>query len=387
MGTFLWSGKDAQGNQRSERVEAENAQQARAILADRGWTDLQLIQDELGSAAASQVKAAGWVREGADPQKMAELQAKLMQGKKTPGLLAQSLDSIKKEIKFIIIWAAILAFGIYKHRTWAIVFGAAGIALYVLLFPVLHFVFRFFAKAQNEYARLNKARVWGRWDEVLECVERLRRPDRITGVGVPEFELVRCRAQALVGLGKLDEGLAEFRKLENSPKVERWMYYSLLAAIYDVGKQFDKALEMRRKAVEEKSDTASVWIDLAYGYVRRLKKPVEARAALAHTEKLEISGLGKPYLFFLRGIILWREHKPDEARKELEKALVAFRPLMHQPLVEGLLLLTKAHLCAVEIELGNVANAKTLFREVEPYLIAHREDELLELCRAAKTAA
>jgi tetratricopeptide (TPR) repeat protein len=387
MGTFLWSGKDAQGNQRSERVEAENAQQARAILADRGWTDLQLIQDELGSAVVSQVKAAAWVREGADPQKMAELQAKLMQGKKAPGLFAQTLDSIKKEIKFIIIWAAILAFGIYKHRTWAIVFGAAGIALYVLLFPVLHFVFRFFATAQREYARLNKARVWGRWDEVLECVERLRRPDRITGVGVPDFELVRCRAQALVGLGKLDEGLAEFRKLENSPKVERGMYYSLLAAIYDVGRQFDKALELRQKAVEEKPDTASVWIDLAYGYVRRLKRPVEARAALAHTEKLEITGLGKPYLFFLRGIILWREHKPDEARKELEQALVAFRPLMHQPLVEGLLLLTKAHLCAVEIELGNVANAKTLFGEVEPYLIAHREDELLELCRAAKTAA
>ena len=47
MPTFLWSGKAAEGRQQSERVEAENAQAAKAILASRGWTDLELIKDEL----------------------------------------------------------------------------------------------------------------------------------------------------------------------------------------------------------------------------------------------------------------------------------------------------------------------------------------------------
>ena len=94
-----------------------------------------------------------------------------------------------------------------------------------------------------------------------------------------------------------------------------------------------------------------------------------------------VSGFGKPYLVFLRGIILWREHKAEEAKDLLEKALVAFRSLSHNPLAEGLVLSTKAFLCAANADLGNTAKAKALFSEVESFLIAHRENELLAACR------
>jgi len=64
MPTFLWSGKDAEGRQQSERVEAENAQAAKAILASRGWTDLELIKDEVGYSEALRMEPAGWPRPG-----------------------------------------------------------------------------------------------------------------------------------------------------------------------------------------------------------------------------------------------------------------------------------------------------------------------------------
>src|SRR5205807_3026812 len=112
-------------------------------------------------------------------------------------------------------------------------------------------------------------------------------------------------------------------------------------------------------------------------------RTAEGREALARAEQLEVSGMGKIYLLFLRGIILWREHKPEQAKEQLQQALARFQPLSRRPLVPGLTLLTKSYLCAVETELRNYSKAKSLFSEVEPYLKAHQETELLNACRGA----
>ncbi len=381
MPTFLWSGKDAEGRQQSERVEAENAQAAKAILASRGWTDLELIKDEVGYSEALRMEPAEWMREEFEKQHTPDKEAAFFKGK-DPGLLAQTWTGIKESIRPILVCAALLGWGIYSHRMWPIIIGAGGLAVCVFLTPVLHFVFAFFARSSREYSRLNKAKVWARWDEVLHCVEQLRHADRLTGAAVPEIELARCRAQALAALGRLEEGLVEFRKFEGAPKVEHWLYLSLLAGIYDAALQFEKGLELRRQAAAEKPDTSTVWIDVAYASVRGLNRPAEAREALARAEKLAITGLGKPYLFFLRGIILWRERKPTEARQQLDQALVGFQSMARHDLVEGLVLFTKSYLCAVHGELGDLPAARKLFNEVKKFLTAHREEELLKECRA-----
>jgi len=322
-----------------------------------------------------------------EKQHTPDKEAAFFKGKKGPDLLAQTWSGIKQSIRAILVCAALLGWGIYSHRTWPIIIGAGGLAVCVFLTPVLHLVFGLFARSSREYSRLNKAKVWGRWQEVLQCVEQLRHADRLTGAAVPELELVRCRAQALAALGRLDEGLAEFRKFESDPKVEHWLYLSFLAGIYDTAQQFEKALEIRHQAAAKKPDTSTVWIDVAYASVRRLNRTAEAREALARAEKLEITGLGKTYVLLLRGIIFWREHKPEEARQQLEQALAGFQPLASHDLVEGLLLLTKAHLCAIHTELGNVPKAKALFCEVEKFLTAHREDELLKTCGRGEAVA
>jgi len=350
-------------------------------LASRGWTDLELIKDEVGYSEALHMEPAEWMREEFKKQHTPDKEAAFFKGK-DPGLLAQTWTGIKESIRPILVCAALLGWGIYSHRMWPIIIGAGGLAVCVFLTPVLHFVFAFFARSSREYSRLNKAKVWARWDEVLHCVEQLRKADRLTGAAVPEIELARCRAQALAALGRLEEGLVEFRKFEGAPKVEHWLYLSLLAGIYDAAMQFEKGLELRRQAAAEKPDTSTVWIDVAYASVRGLNRPAEAREALARAEKLEITGLGKPYLFFLRGIILWRERKPTEARQQLDQALVGFQPMAHHDLVEGLVLFTKSYLCAVHGELGNSLDAKKLFAGVERFLVAHREEELLQACRS-----
>src|SRR5512147_1868272 len=99
------------------------------------------------------------------------------------------------------------------------------------------------------------------------------------------------------------------------------MYFSQLSSIYDTAKAYEKSLECRTQATAEKPDSSAVWIDLAYGLARSLNRPAEARQALARAEQLELTGIARNYLPFLRGIICWREGNFIEAKKQLELAI------------------------------------------------------------------
>jgi len=372
---YVWKGKDPRGNARSEEVMAENAQAAREELTRRGWTELELVFDDIATSAVAGVEATDWItEEGVSAQQLTDQ----YEGK-APGFLAQWFKGLLDSKKSLLTFGALLAWGIYTDRKWAWIIGAIGLGFIVLLMPALH---AFFSVTLRQYSRLNKAKVWGRWNEVLDCVERLRKAHRLTRIGVGDLELTRCRAQALAALGRLDEGVAEFRQFENSPKVERWLYLSHLSSIYDEAKAFGKSLECRQQAAAEKPDSSAVWIDLAYSLMRGFNRPAEAREALARAEAHEITGLGKAYVPFVRGIIGWRERNFAEARKHLEEALAGLEPLSHHDLVVGLILLTKSYLCVVHGASGNRLEAKKLFRETEKFLTAHREDELLQACRS-----
>jgi tetratricopeptide (TPR) repeat protein len=386
MPTFLFAGKDVEGKKRHERVDADNAQAAKVILASRGWTDLELLIDELCYSEATKVTS---TRED-DPEIEAKVNTPEAQasfhnrGWKT-SILGQTVDSVIESWKLALLSAALLAWGVYGHKWIAGILGALGLAFAVLFTPVFHLLIRLLGQTKGEYARLNRAKVWGRWNEVLECVERLQKPDRMTGSKIPELELIKSRASALAALGHLDDGLAEFQKLESSPKVEQWMYLSFLAGIYDSAKQFEKGLDLRRQAAALKPESAIVWTDVAYSCVRHLDHTTEAREALTRAERLESNPVGRAYLPFVRGMILWREHNPADAKEQLGKALVAIQPFAHNPLTEGSILSMKAFLCAASADLGETATAQALLREVEPFLVAHKETDLLAACRSSNT--
>jgi tetratricopeptide (TPR) repeat protein len=378
MSIFIWKGKDPQGVFRAERVEAENAQDAKAILSEKGWTDLVLVSDELGDLAGRSTHGPG-DQEDFREFISADEEAHLFEGR-FPGFWSQytkALWTAKVPLVLAFLWTA---WGIYRNSLWMIILGALGLGALLFFFPLL---FAFFSLPMQYYTRLNRAKVWSRWDEVLLCVERLRQAHRITRLGVGEIELVRNRAHALAATGRLEQGLAEFSQFEKDPALPNWNYQSFLSGIYDTAKEYEKALECRKKAVEEKPDTSAVWIDLAYGLVRGLNRPAEAREALARAEALEITQLGVPYVSFLKGLICWREGKFGEATTHLESSLPGFQQYIHSPLVEGLILLVKAHLCAVHRALGETEKAQRYFKETEVFLKAAREDELLRACGAA----
>jgi tetratricopeptide (TPR) repeat protein len=376
MNSFVWKGKDSEGEPRCERVSAENAQAAKTILAAQGWSDLQLVMDEICDNAGKMVQgpeSADELRERLGP----EGEVRFLEAR-GPGFWCQYRQTLFQLKGAIILLLLSTGWGIYTDRTWLMVVGTTGLGCVLVLFPVIHL---FFSLPMQYYVRLNKAKVWSRWDEVLLCVERLRQAHRLTRIGVGELELARCRAQALAATGRLEQAVKEFSQFANDPNIPRWNYLSFLGGIYDSSKEYEKAFDCRREAATENPDCSALWIDLAYGLVHGLNRPSEAREALARAEALETPALGVPYLSFLRGVIYWREARFAEAREHLEKALPGFKSYEHNPLVEGLVLLTKSYLCAVVGALGDLDAARIYFRQAEEFLVAAEEAELLEACR------
>lgn len=278
----------------------------------------------------------------------------------------------------MLLGALIFGLGVYNHHKWPLVIGVLWLGFLIVIFPLIHF---FFSMPLHYYNRLNQAKVWSRWDEVLFCVNRLQQMHRLTRIGAGEVELTRCRAQVLAAKGQLDEGLKLFAVFENGSKIPQWNYFSFAAGICDTAKAYRRALDYRLRAVEEKDDLSALWIDLAYGYVRGLDQPAEARKALEKLDTLEVSAMGVPYLSFVRGIICWREGKFAEARSFLEKAIPGLKPYSHNPLVEGLVFLNKSYLCATCGALGDLDTARGYFRETEKFLRAGKEQELLATCQ------
>lgn len=72
-----------------------------------------------------------------------------------------------------------------------------------------------------------------------------------------------------------------------------------------------------------------------------------------------------------------------EAIGQFEQALPLLKPWTMNPLAEGLILLSKSHLCACHRALGNQPKAEKLYRQVGAFLQANKEDELLAACKGA----
>src|SRR5689334_13090594 len=52
---FLWKGRDPKGERGAEEVIAANAQAAREQLTQAGWTELELVKDEVCSVSSENV--------------------------------------------------------------------------------------------------------------------------------------------------------------------------------------------------------------------------------------------------------------------------------------------------------------------------------------------
>lgn len=366
MPTFLWKATNSAGQKVVRRVDAEDASEARRMLVASGLSNLRLQQEELAAAARAGVEAAS------DPQFRAQLSAEAEAAYFEgcfPGFWAQWWKAFKEHPLWELGWIALSAWAISRGSyVWA---GIA--ATPILLFPAVSF---WFGMPLRLYNQINHAKVWSRWREVLALTDRLRRVQAWVRIGAPEWEIARCRAQALAAMGQLPEALKEFDPWTNDPGLESWMSKSHLAGIYDQAKMFDESVKLRVAASEEAPTNMSCWIDLCMHYAHRMHDLPNARAVQGRIDETLVPEMGRPYLDLIEAVMRCLEHRYAEARPKLESAVDGLAAFRHNPLVQSVELLTKSYLCLALAGSGEHAGARLLWKEVDRYLKPAREDEL-----------
>ena len=368
MPMFVWKASDSKGKAVVERIEAANAAEAHRELSARGLINLRLQQDEFATAAVDGVKRSS------DPKFEANLSpeedANYFDGK-IPGFWQQWWTPIKKHPLWELTWLCLLACSLYtESHVWAGI-----LAIPLLLFPVLQF---WFGMPSRIYNQLNRAKVWSRWADVLALANRLESVQKLVRIGVPVWEIARCRGQALAGLDRLEEGINAFARFETDRGMEKALYQCHLASIYDVAKEFEKSRDLRSAAAAAMPTNMSTWIDLSMHYAHRMRQHDPAQVAFSRIDVSLVPELGRPYLELVQAMMLSLERRFDAAKPKLEAALLGLNAYKHNPLSQSVVLLTNSYLCLCCANLGETAEAKHLWKQVRPYLEAAREAHMLQ---------
>jgi tetratricopeptide (TPR) repeat protein len=376
MPTFLWSGKNAAGVEEADRITADTPEAARKVLEERGWTELRLHTTDIHNFVQEQIRASS------PPERQPNLTAKeeLSYVKGTsPGFFSRWSKALTESWGIALAMAVVIAWAIFRgNRTDWVVSLILLVLLLAMFFlhPVLELWFR---QTGREFRRLTKANTWHRWAEVLECLDGLERAQKNTQIGIGDANKARYRARALVGMGRLDEGLELFRVSSEAAKTPAWLYHTFQAGLYRLVKQDDKARELYRQALEEATDKTIVLIDTAAFLVERYNRPAEAREFLAQAEKCQLSELAIQFLPGVRGKIAYREKDYATADKLLRQGLAGYenQPRKKAYIFEGSILTAKAYLAVCNAALGNKEAARKFFRDAEPFMKAVEMDELL----------
>jgi tetratricopeptide (TPR) repeat protein len=369
MPNFIWTAKDRQGKPIVKEVSAETIEESRAMLLAEGYTDLELKSDEIGDVARRACASINKDRKSRPEEFVRHL------GNTPQTTLGIILKRIAQNAIFYLLMIALMALAVFRgHKTNAIVAG---------IVTVGWFVFRIWMSLpQIYYAKLNKAKDWYRWTEVLQILKSLERIQHIHPVKLPATELIRARAQALAGLGRLSDALIEVQKSEDQHGVPSWLYKAQLAGIYSIAKDYDKSLEYGWEALEEKQ-TSVLYLDQANRLLRYKKDTVKAKEILSKIDKDTLTEIAKPYYLRCQGILDYIEGDYASAREELEVSLKMMEQTRDRPFRDGNISVVKGYLCCVLAKQGGLTDAKKCFAEAREYLIATGETALLEECKRA----
>ena len=366
---YILSAKNAAGKQITERVDAASADAAVETLRRRGLSEIVLHTDDVGAVHTQQSKLEKYL----SPKQYLSF-------RQPRGYLGRVAFDVRKiySWKWYLPLLVVVAARCWMDAPWRLLdYLVIGLFIGLLLLP-LAAAFVIEANAREvSYHKFIELVAWGRWDEVLRESERLQGR-------LPEREIRWHRAKALAGLGRLAEGLEFVAPLASDPDLPRWLYLTRLSEVHATAKDWDAAIGLHEKALAIAPDNATIMIDLAMTLLARQRDLPRTRQLLEQARKHALSEVLAPAAEAAEGMLLFEEHKPDQAREKLEAALAGLQQFRAaSPLMGALIDRYRAYLALALAALGEHAAAEREFRLAEPRLVALRRDELLARCRQA----
>lgn len=366
MAEYVLTSRQSDGRLVTERIEAESGDRAVESLRQRGATQVVLHTDDVVAAV---------LRPSRDKETV------------SPGEWLRIRDAGQIGFLFIVVrrlyqvsWkVSVGVLAAVVARRWLACSWGIGDWMLTAWFavPLLVAVLIMLRGASSSYRRLTEAASWGRWDEVLKRLATLR--DRL-----PPHEFAVREAQALAGLGRLQEGLQILTPFADGSQVPQWMYWSRLAEVYGAARDHESALDSAERAATLAPENAAVLLGLANRLLIHHRDTHRARLLIERARSHKLSDITIPLATVIEGVVAHEEGREQEAIRRLEDALSGLKRF------PGVMALAGAvstqiwtYLALAYASSGDKVTALRCFRTAEPRLRALRHDELLSRCQEA----
>jgi hypothetical protein len=374
---YLASGRNPDGRQITERVEAASADEAVKLLEQRDFTDIVLHTSDIEAVVQQQMRALH------SPARVKAVDRFLtprdwLRLRNKGGYLAQVFFLIRKAYTqnwwVYVLALGLLAFRCFMHMPW----GPLDYALIGIFFlPLVWFLPAPLFGPSSTYDRVINACAWGRWNEVLALLPAIR--GKVTA-----HEIAFREAEAFAGLGKLDEALDRIQGFSDGEQMPIWLYWGRLSGVCATAHDFEASVAAMQKAAELAPQEPVVLLDYATALIRRKRDPVRAREFLERAKKHAISDVIAYAVDQCQGMIALDEGHPSEARDLLNQAMdkvTKFRK--SSALIGAAIDRIHAFLALANAAAGDHAAALEHYRIAEPRLRALRYDDLIQRCKAA----
>ncbi|WP_232098849.1 hypothetical protein [Gimesia aquarii] len=225
---------------------------------------------------------------------------------------------------------------------------------------------------RQKYDKMLHAFSWGRWQEVLDQVPKLRGK-------VPDFELTTREAVAEAALGNVDQAYEMMEHFADSSEVPRWMYLGRLSELYEIVKDYDQAIECWRQAYEEAPKNPTVIIDYAYALLKYGNDYSLANQLLEEAEQQHMGEMIELLILCFKGILelnLKNFRVAESLFLKCQSGLLPIAPT--QPLLQLFVDFNRAYLAITLAELGDSENAQKIYELALPRLQALGSEQVMD---------
>jgi hypothetical protein len=309
MYEYLLTARQPDGRVITQRLEALSGDEAVEELQRHGCTEIVLHTDDVSAVLTKQSKFDGRI----SPREYVDMRQR---------------GSYLRFVAFLIIkfykmsWIIhLISLAVFLvRRGWGYPWGFLDwLILAWLVFPlVLGIVTPLFGISRS-YTQMIEAVSWGRWNEVLQRLTALRGR-------IPPIESAVREAQALAGLGHLQEGLRVLSPFADGSQIPEWMYWSRLAEVCNAAHHRDQAMAAIEKAAELAPDNAVVLLDFANQLLGYRRDASRAKLLINRVRTHKISDMLHPLLTMTDGMLELEENRPRKAVQCLEKSLTELNP-------------------------------------------------------------
>jgi tetratricopeptide (TPR) repeat protein len=395
MLSFSFRAKSQKGKVIIDRIDAQTVEEAWSILEGKGYTAIELLDNEITAIKLDDENS--WLRLRFSAEKALAMQAEK----------SIVLKLIKKYFSFpyinILLMSLLALIYFYtdmladenglqfqtrkEGHHWEFIYQYTLVSkdfyLYLVILVIAHLLwFATMVMPMVMYNQALEANAWCRWRESERWMRLLHYWKKQFKIPFPEHELLFRLATAEAAQGRLDDALRRVAHLETDSSLAVGFYYSRLASLFLVTKNFQQALDCERKALEKNPSVANK-IELALTLTQRFKDYSTAQAFLDEVKNKNLPQIEKLFAYYVRGIIALETGNPMQACEYLEDVF-SLGHTIGTPTMQGMLLNVSAYYALALVAVGETKIAEKHFKRAYPMLVAQGETDLIARCDRAR---